>query len=802
MELAATLPTLHLPLMVPKRKRGRPRKNVIGTTTPTTPTTTTVAQTTSTNNSTMERSKPAVTASSLLAVDGNSTMGLNNKPRLLHNSNSSSAQETESVSPVKLNNSTNNNEGIQSHAISGSTAPTMASKRDMSSLLSSPPPRSRPSVRLTFEDDLSDEDAIIFVDPLPQPKIRLPLVQHTILEETSMPPPLQPQTPKRSSYYNTHSPFSQPRSHVDPTMLFNNTSAFNVSSVLAPSSSPPKSSSSFMFSSPSTPKTFSNIISSSPLYPYFRSSPVHGTSPSRTPKLLPLLGGSAFPLISSSRPSRPVLAKPLEELPKLDFEALARGGIRKQRGAKNKGHLHHSRRGRQTSLRSTARTPEMSLYQRRRAFLNSRRDRHVTASSPIVPGTPKFSDALHFSPRPPLDLKRGLNLFVDASLRSGTSSDVVGDSTGSPRKRSSGKPVFQSLASAFMSSSSSSSHLPKPRQISLSIGQDGRAVIKQEFASPPRRMVSAQSAPPPAPPAVPADTFDSRYESSEEEDDEDEEDVFEMECDDDSESEPEAASPTPKRSLRSSFSSPLSFRNLDRGGSFGSSFSHSKDKDAAMPLSSMTSSPSPFNDRRGGSSSKLMSSPMAGLQSPMSLRSPSSTTHHPHKLKNLDSVFPKLQSPYLKSSRFLASRSESQMDSVSEVGTEADTDPDQSTVSNKSKGPKPIDARKAFVAAVLSSQYYPEDAKQQARLLQTPPRGGYTPHLLHPSHHSSMSGSTTTTSTAGFAPPFSPGYPASQAISSNLNMNPNQHGYAMSTPRFEDFMFENFDEWVKSPSKF
>lgn len=151
------------------------------------------------------------------------------------------------------------------------------------------PSSSPPSRTLHYsdsEEELENDKKTIYRDSLPQPFCPSSPVPHNILREITV--PQLPHTPTTDSTLFHHpSSLSTHKTHVDPVMLFHNKTmgGFNTWSIplASLSSSPPPQ----HRPSPSTPKTFSNIIYSSPLYQGFRSSPVHGNSPSSIPQLLP-----------------------------------------------------------------------------------------------------------------------------------------------------------------------------------------------------------------------------------------------------------------------------------------------------------------------------------------------------------------------------------------------------------------------------------------------------------------------------------------------------------------------------------
>lgn len=636
LKVSAPPPPPPTPTMMPARKRGRPRKHVATTTSRPHPA---VAQTTSKNNNNMNS-----TTSDRHIVPPTDNFSL--KPAFAPSSYSRQSLDVPKTPTKSLQHSTP---------------------------LSSSPPN---DVIIISAGNDSEEEVDIFVDPRSQSSPPASQPQKNVLEEIPMPPPpLQPQTPIRS--HTTYQPFPtllNSRSHVDPSVLFNNaTNGFNGLSVQGLSSSPPKSSSSYFCSSPSTPKTFSNIIHSSPLYPGFRSSPVHGTSPSSLPHLVPFAPGSKYPHIQAKGSRR---VKGIDGLPKLGFEALAKA---RQRKLKKKRRKSFGSRFKSS--------PEKSLYHRRRNFLNSRRDRNLTASSPIFPGSPKFGDALHFSPKALHgDAPRGLGIIDLGSLRI---------------------------------------PLPKPRRISLSVDTEGRAIIDQEF-SPVKHTCQA-----------PTEVLDRRYESSEEED-EDYEESYESESGVEN-------SPTPRKarsilSTSTAFSESIPF--------LAPPFSHKPQLPNETPNS--VSSLSPFTDR-----APMQSPTSSPLHSPLAfgrfLRTPSKLS----KRQNLDDVFPELNSPRVSATPGNRIKSKNLLNSQIEDKTE-----------EKISAPKCLNAREAFAQALQG-----KNGAENKQLAQTPPRK--------------------------FAASFSSGLGLGQP-KSNLG-----HLLSASTsPTFEDFMFEGYEDWTESPSKF
>lgn len=227
----------------------------------------------------------------------------------------------------------------------------------INTLSSSPPPH--PSQYSDNEDN--GEPPFIYMDPVSYPACPSSPVPHNVLEEIIIPQP--PQTPRtESTLFHHTSSISVHKTHVDPVMLFHNKTmgGFNTWSIplASLSSSPPPQSR----LSPSTPKTFSNIIYSSPLYQGFRSSPVHGNSPSSIPQLLP------YTYIPSKK-EPPIRQQPKTLLKALDFENLVK---RKQVdsccGQRNKKKQKLERTSEHAPSRTTA-----SLYLKRRSFLESRR---------------------------------------------------------------------------------------------------------------------------------------------------------------------------------------------------------------------------------------------------------------------------------------------------------------------------------------------------------------------------------------------------------------------------------------------
>jgi hypothetical protein len=239
----------------------------------------------------------------------------------------------------------------------------------INTLSSSPPPH--PSQYSDNEDN--GERPFIYKDPVPQPVCPSSPVPHNVLEEIAiLQPPLTPRT--ESTLFHHSSSVSAHKTHVDPVMLFHNKTmgGFNTWSIpLATlSSSPPPQGR----PSPSTPKTFSNIIYSSPLYQGFRSSPVHGNSPSSIPQLLP------YTFKPSKKPS-PIRQQAKTLSKALDFENLVK---RKQADPRFRQRSKKKRKIHRVSKQEPSGTTA-SLYLKRRSFLESRRLKYQSSKlkSPV-----------------------------------------------------------------------------------------------------------------------------------------------------------------------------------------------------------------------------------------------------------------------------------------------------------------------------------------------------------------------------------------------------------------------------------
>lgn len=226
------------------------------------------------------------------------------------------------------------------------------------------PSSSPPSRTLYYgdsEEELEDDNKIIYKDPLPQPYCPSSPVPHNILGEITV--PQLPHTPSTDSTLFHHpSSLSTHKTHVDPVMLFHNKTmgGFNTWSIplASLSSSPPSQ----HRPSPSTPKTFSNIIYSSPLYQGFRSSPVHGNSPSSIPQLLPYT-------FKPQKKSSPIQQQAKTLSKALDFEKLVK---RKQANSQ----CRKGGKKKQKTMKVFGKAPDGStslIYSRRRDFLASRR---------------------------------------------------------------------------------------------------------------------------------------------------------------------------------------------------------------------------------------------------------------------------------------------------------------------------------------------------------------------------------------------------------------------------------------------
>lgn len=609
-----------------------------------------------------------------------------------------------------------------------STTPSTPTKRHTAPLSSSPP-----TTLAAISDYESEEDVDIFVDPRSRPSPPTSQAPKNVLEEISMPPPAYPQTPKRSlNAYQSFSP-AMNSCHVDPSVLFNSSTnghghhtGHSSSHIL--SSSPPKPMPSHMWNSPSTPKTFSTIIHSSPLYPGFRSSPIHG-SPSSLPHLVPYAPSSRTPFGRSNRSFR--------TLPKLDFEALAKAGRRHRvtkRSRKTFGSNSSARHSRATKV-----SPNKSLYFRRRDFLNSRREKNMTASSPIFPGSPKFEDALHFHSSRLMFGKGGL--CVDLGLTTKQQ-----------------QPTF------------------KPRKISLSVDNEGRAIVSQE----------AEAAAVKPAPIPPVETLDSRYESSEEEDDEEEE---EEEAEDEFGSEyidsDVQNSPTPKKAgMFPSISS--SFHGSPR--QLAPPFFHKKQSQQQQqpPNGSPTSVSSSSPKTDFASMQSPISSP---LHSPLLFKSPRFSSGLPKRQQNLEDVFPDINTP-------VATAKKSKVPATVEAaspGAPPRVEPTSSKphfpplekLSNREEkpmGPKILNAREAFAHAINNSSRGSGGAGNDM---------GDKMHYTPARSFSAAFGSGLGLSPGPCSLP-KPDFPLAPLSSSHVT----------STPTFEDFMFDGYDDWAKSPSRF
>lgn len=639
----------------------------------------------------------------------------------------------------------------------GSFLSTPTSKNDYSLdfILGSSPP-----------SHYTENELKIFADPQhTQSQAERPVSPINVLEEISMAPP---QTPKRAANSNLFkaeiSPYHTSRSsHVDPSMLFNE---------FMPSlwSSPPVSTSSiFTSSSPSTPKTFSNIIHSSPLYQGFHSSPVRGGSPSSIPQLLPLSNRLRLPLPASNS-SRHILSKAFNSFPKLDFESLARGGVGKNTGprlnkvSKNNGTKSQSRRRPflkdSRLISSSGNALGKSLYDRRRAFFTKREP-----SSPSLPPSPKFlrtSGELDPDSKTPSQQRHNMyssgneenNPFLTPRGRKTISvaAPAITSFSADYNSPSHSKRVFnrRRMLPELSSRGQGYHHFPKQRRISLSISETGKAIINQEEDTDefgpslisqshknlekPRGLSST----------CPNEIIDDRYESSEEEDEEEEET--------DHESPEKLYFPSFARSITSSPANSKKDTSDSPMSSFQSQFrvklaqiQQQQQSRRTLPYSpSSVSTASSCMDR---SSTLGMSSPMSSPihgSSPISNPSPRflvcpKVKRAFSKRQNLESVFPVLNSPYLKSNssantrqdrqpqppsspsspravgRFSKFRSVSEASGIVSAPTAVDlkckpssgsasTDFTSGKVAGAAQS-KTIDAREAFHMAMVNSQY-------------------------------------------------------------------------------------------------
>lgn len=229
-----------------------------------------------------------------------------------------------------------------------------------------------------------------------------------------------PQTPKRSDPLFMKLSPFNATNHVDPTLLLH-----EFMSSPSSLSGPPPASPLFLTASQTPRQSFTDIMKSSPLYPAYHSSPVRGASPSQTPVLMPLLR-------SSSR------VKYLDGLSrKLDFEALA-------------GKKHLRRRVAQKDCR-----------------LSPDRFRHL----PGVTSSP--ARTLLISPdKMNLEFKRGIMGGNDENRTPRKKTDMAAMLSTFPATNSAKKRRLDTTA-----------HNPQ-RRISLSVNEDGHAVIDMAGASP------------------------------------------------------------------------------------------------------------------------------------------------------------------------------------------------------------------------------------------------------------------------------------------------------------------------------
>lgn len=785
-----------LPVQSPIRKRGRPRKNkFVSRTTSTTlhP----VAQATSCINSSIKPSmgnsvdcfeRNYTMSSSIDSYVVSSTKQPTKKAHHCLSSPSTPKSQFEDKIPVTIapntsrrRNSKHGTNECSSQVLQGLTAPTKRSRHGHTTPLSSSPPRNY---------DQGENELCIFVDPDPQPQRSVSPAPKNVLDEISMPPPQHPQTPKIGHVHNSAtSPFTQPRSHVDPSMLLHNAAGgFNMSSVFYLSSSPPKSSTSNFCSSPSTPKTFSTIIHSSPLYPGFRSSPVHGSSPSATPQLLPFPGCPRFPLPASNA-SRPILSKAFDGFPKLDFESLAREGLKKRRISGKQGSDHGLRHNRFVKSK-----PGKSLYHRRRDFLLRRR-KNINTSSPTLPSSPKFGDVSNFSSRQ-LDLSFRQNMFNKQPSSFLGSGDEAIDVLATPgRQRSLSILSSSSMDSPITSYTRYSPFLPphRSRQISLNISESGRAVITQEVPKfePPKPIPVFNS------PST--RVLDDRYESSEEEDDEDEMYESESELEFTSHhrsSDTCSATASPPSQVASSLI-PLSLESsIECHESEARSQGHT-----TSDSPSSTSSLSPCMDRHGNPrATSPMSSPM---HSPTSQPSPQIRPKKPLSIETqcLDQIFPELQSPFLAKSTNRKNEEQQKKVPSNDTKSEIETEINPVSISRDCSRAlpifRPIDAREAFCKVILKSKYISEEEKQKAAMLLTPSRG----ITLNMPFSTGFGLNAPSSPGDVFFKRSSRGHQKQAEGFGGARTMPN-FNFASLTPTFEDFMFESYEDWAKSPTRF
>lgn len=488
------------------------------------------------------------------------------------------------------------------------------------------------------------------------------LAQENIANHDTKAAPIALQeTPSKHHCHHSHShsqqqlqhpqamPFLSPKSHVDPIMLFH--------TAMISSSPPSKHSSSI----PTTPKTFSHIIYSSPLYQGFKSSPVvHADSPSNIPHLIPL---SNFKIHTS----KPALQRAF------DFESIAKRGLKRKHILIKKSSSSLRAENKSSILNST------SLYHRRRNFLNSRRKRQITASSPIQGGSPKFPDSLHFSNDSP-----------------------VSEFTFTPQRVSTVNASPESLIS---------------RQLTLGIDPFGRAVVQNH--GPTRLTPRMPTTPVQRPPLKPliAEPVDKSLESS---DDEDDDEDFRVVYDTVATPGGPLALSSRKPSLElkdtpnndessllpsSNFSSPQKVESVSLSSRkvLRSSFS-------AYSPSSVFSSYSPALPGSAKEFS-IISSPLSTPNRKFFVKSPKVPT------KNFESIFPELKSP------FLSGKPAKSSPLPKEADIKAITKPHEALgkeiVFKHPQTPqksRTVDAKQAFCSAMLSSKHLTEQEKESMKL--------------------------------------------------------------------------------------